>query len=114
MSCAAQQVGDQMLCACGLAWDVTDAERPHCRRQRHVEPGRVPAEVRQAVEVDRRTGPAERRSRVPRPSITLEVPLGLPEDVAREMVSAYRAQRASGSSTSAMRAAYRVLLDRLA
>lgn len=29
-SCRATQTGDQMLCPCGLAWDVTDPEPPDC------------------------------------------------------------------------------------
>lgn len=108
MTCAAQQIGDQMMCACGLAWDVADTERPACRRQRHVEPGHVPPAARQALAEERRTGPVERR--VTRPSITLELPLELPADVAQEMAWAYRARDAN--PVAAMRAAFRVLLDR--
>lgn len=111
MSCEARQVGDQMMCACGVAWDVADKERPRCRRQRHVEPGKVPAEVRQATEADRRTGPQDRRAR--RPSITLEVPLELPADVAREMAKAIGLS-GGPDDVAALRQAHRVLLDRLA
>lgn len=29
-NCKARQYSDQMLCACGLAWDVNDPEPPEC------------------------------------------------------------------------------------
>lgn len=29
--CKAGQHSDQMLCACGLAWDVNDPDPPQCR-----------------------------------------------------------------------------------
>ncbi len=29
--CKARQYSDQMLCVCGLAWDVNDPEPPECR-----------------------------------------------------------------------------------
>ena len=32
MTCHARQHSDQMLCACGLAWDVNDPDPPECRR----------------------------------------------------------------------------------
>lgn len=28
--CKARRVNDQMLCECGLAWDVADSEPPEC------------------------------------------------------------------------------------
>lgn len=29
-NCKARQYSDQMLCECGLAWDVNDPEPPEC------------------------------------------------------------------------------------
>lgn len=29
--CKARQYSDQMLCQCGLAWDVNDPDPPECR-----------------------------------------------------------------------------------
>lgn len=98
-----------MMCPCGVAWDVADTERPRCRRQRHVVPGKVPAEVRLAIEADRRKGPPDRRCTLP--SVMFEAPLMLPADVAVEMAAAYRSRYPD--QITAMRAAYRVLLDRL-
>lgn len=31
MTCRARQHSDQMLCECGLAWDVNDPDPPDCR-----------------------------------------------------------------------------------
>lgn len=31
MKCRAYQASDQMLCPCGLAWDVNDPDPPRCR-----------------------------------------------------------------------------------
>lgn len=30
-NCKAQRYGDQMMCVCGLAWDVKDPDQPTCR-----------------------------------------------------------------------------------
>lgn len=30
-NCKARQYSDQMLCECGLAWDVNDSEPPECK-----------------------------------------------------------------------------------
>lgn len=30
-NCKARQYSDQMLCKCGLAWDVNDPDPPECR-----------------------------------------------------------------------------------
>jgi len=30
--CKARQYSDQMLCECGLAWDVNDPDPPECRK----------------------------------------------------------------------------------
>jgi hypothetical protein len=32
MTCKARQCNEQMLCECGLAWDVNDPEPPGCRK----------------------------------------------------------------------------------
>jgi hypothetical protein len=104
MVCVAYQASDEMKCPCGLTWDVNDPDPPRCRRQRHVEPGRVPAQVRRAIEVERRVSP---------PGAAF-LPAELPLDVALEMVNAARAARQGlAGDVAAMRAAYRVLLDRL-
>lgn len=83
-ACKAIQYSDQMVChACGLYWDVNDPEPPACQHKR----GKKWPEV---VEVmpKRRGFPEE-----------------LPPDLEREMVKTYKA--------SGMRAAYRLLLDRV-
>lgn len=35
MTCQARQYSDQMLCRCGLAWDVNDPAPPKCIRAAH-------------------------------------------------------------------------------
>ena len=32
-NCKARQYSDQMLCSCGLGWDMNDPEPPQCRRE---------------------------------------------------------------------------------
>ena len=34
--CNARRVNDQMMCECGLAWDVADDEPPECPRDKQV------------------------------------------------------------------------------
>lgn len=95
--CQARQYGDQMICAaCGLNWDTNDPEPPQCRT------------------VDKRTKRAKAVAKFeaglqPKTSAG-KFPLELPADVAAEMVTAYQAQ---GGSLAGMRAAYRLLLDRI-
>ena len=43
MTCQARQYSDQMLCRCGLAWDVNDLEPPECRKIFHRPTMRVPS-----------------------------------------------------------------------
>lgn len=85
--CKAVQYSDQMVChACGLYWDVNDPAPPACQRGK-----RKPAPI--AVEV-----------------APLRFPEELPPDVAVEMVKTYQA---NGAHVEGMRAAYRLLLDRI-
>ena len=103
--CEARQVNDQMMCPCGLTWDVGDPDPPKCRRQRHVEPGKAIApSVRAAVALD-----TARRLEV------RAIPLKLPDEVALKMALAagIGAIRTRAEQIDAMQAAYRVFLDSL-
>lgn len=85
--CKAVQYSDQMVChACGLYWDVNDPESPACQKGK------------------RKAAPI-----VVEPS-PLRFPEELPPDVAAEMVKTYQA---NGGRAEGMRAAYRLLLDRI-
>jgi hypothetical protein len=117
MSCEARQYGDEMKCGrCGLSWDVNDADRPNCSR----------AIDRRAIP-DRRVTHASIQPgrKVPEPNdpvpyvrvSTTTLPDKLPSDVLTDMVIAYEKVRRDTDDlcdlSDAMRAAYRVLLDRL-
>lgn len=39
-NCQAYRCGDQMLCVCGLQWDINDSDRPPCR-DKNISPGKV-------------------------------------------------------------------------
>lgn len=94
--CLARQYGDQMICAaCGLTWDTNDREPPDCRK------------------IDRRSKVVKAVAKFEadlKPKTSRKFPLELPADVAAEMVTAYQAR---GGSLAGMRAAYRLLLDRI-
>lgn len=94
--CQARQYGDQIICAaCGLNWDMNDPDPPQCRP------------------VDKRTKRAKAVAKFEadlKPKTSRKFPLELPADVAAEMVTAYQAR---GGSLAGMRAAYRLLLDRI-
>ena len=84
--CKAVQYSDQMVChACGLYWDVNDPEPPACQK------GKAKVIVELKAE-------------------PLRFPEELPPDVAAEMVKTYQA---NGGRAEGMRAAYRLLLDRI-
>ena len=95
-ACQARQYGDQLMCAaCGLNWDVNDPEPPACHPS------------------DRRTRQAKATVKfedAERPANTQGLPPDLPVDVAFEMVKTYQAH---GGHLNGMRAAYRLLLDRM-
>lgn len=88
-ACKAVQYSDQMVChACGLYWDVNDPDPPACQRGK------------------RKAAPITVEVKPPR----LHFPEVLPPDVAAEMVKTYQA---NGGRAEGMRAAYRLLLDRI-
>ena len=94
--CQARQYGDQMICAaCGLYWDVNDPEPPECRKV----DGRT-----------RKVKAAGRFEEEPTPRTRTGLPENLPADVAVEMVKAFQVR---GGHIAGMRAAYRILLDRM-
>lgn len=124
MACDARQESDEMACACGLRWNVNDPEPPQCRRQRHVEPGKVPPIVREALRADANyvfTSGArdpfpdlDNTGRRFYPFVRAHVPLELPTPLAGRMITAYeRAIDAGENNQTAMRAAYRIFLDAL-
>lgn len=107
-SCEARQHGDQMLCACGVSWDVTDVDPPECRRVRHVSP--IPNDRRELL-IGARREELKRESLTPAvPSMLKMIPLELSDEVADEM---FRAYASTLGPLDAMRAAYRVFLDSL-
>ena len=96
--CQARRYGDQMICAaCGLNWDTNDPEPPACRK------------------VDRRTKKAKEATAGLDAAMTHAkarkgLPHELPDDVAVDMVKAYRA---NAGGLAGMQAAYRLFLDRV-
>lgn len=40
-NCKARRYSDQMMCECGLAWDMNDPEPPACRAERAVKASNV-------------------------------------------------------------------------
>lgn len=94
--CQARQYGDQLICAaCGLNWDTNDPEPPDCRTY------------------DRRTRQAKATAKFEaeaQPAACDKLPPELPPTVAAEMVTTYQAH---GGNLKGMRAAYRLLLDRM-
>lgn len=51
MACKAKQYNDQMLCECGLAWDVNDPDRPPCRDRKWYDKQRAELEVKKMKEI---------------------------------------------------------------
>ena len=97
--CKARQYGDQMICApCGLTWDTNDPEPPECRKNIKRAAARVAAFEAEAVPV------------MPHRYGQGKFPPELPADVAGEMVLTFNA---NGRGLPGMRAAYRLLLDRV-
>lgn len=99
MACEVRQESDEMVCKCGLRWDVNDPEPPACHKNRR----RNPADAAP------RSLPANVIATMP-----ASIPVELPAHVADAMRAAYIARIGStGSGRSAMQAAYRVFLDNL-
>lgn len=93
--CQARRVNDQMMChLCGMAWDITDPERPDCDPQRDFRTRK--ARLLTAFEKE-----AQEAAKTAFPEV-------LSEDVRNQMDKAYRA---NGEGSGGMQAAYRVLLD---
>ena len=88
-----------MLCACGLSWDVGDSDPPKCRRVRHVPDS--DAADRKLVQTYAR---AVNRVK------PLDMPIALPEIVAREMIDVFRSHERMYGEAAAMQAAYRFML----
>lgn len=94
-NCLARQYSDQMACdACGLVWDMNDPEPPTC--------GKVDKRTKRVREAIASTAPCK-------------LPIDLPEDVAVDMLRAFKAHAKDGikGQLVGMRFAYRVLLDRI-
>ena len=101
--CQARQYGDQMICAaCGLNWDVNDPEPPTCRT--------YDRRTRQAKDAAARLDAAMTHAKARK-----GLPHELPDDVAVDMVKAYRANARDGlkGQIAGMQAAYRLFLDRV-
>lgn len=64
MTCRARQHGDQMLCECGLAWDVNDPDPPDCRASMLSDVGPVQAALDGALRHARRCGIRVRRLKI--------------------------------------------------
>lgn len=95
-NCEARTYGDQVACGrCGTTWDLND-DKPACKPLAHPR-----SAVAHAV---------ERAERPRTHAHTVMLPDALPDDVALKMVMTYH--KHVGPHADAMRAAYRVLLDR--
>ena len=93
-NCHARQESDQMRCVpCGLVWDMNDPEPPECRKN-----------------IKRAVAKVAKIEAAPLPIKPKGMPTELPVDVAAEMVKTYQA---NAGGLSGMRAAYRLLLDRV-
>lgn len=112
-SCEARQHEDQMLCACGVSWDVVDTDPPDCRRLRHVSP--IPNDRRELL-IGARREELKRESLTPAvPSVLKMIPLELSDEVAIEMARAAWSKRITyqEDAIEGIHAAYRVFLDSL-
>jgi hypothetical protein len=95
--CNTRREQDEIVCACGKRWDAND-EPPACgdRRAYVSAPTKAPG-----VDNDRRWVAL----------ITAQIPVELPDHVAREMVRAFYAH--PGEPVVAIKSAYRVFIDSL-
>lgn len=93
-SCLAIQYSDQMICsACGLGWDVNDPDPPMCKK------------------IDKRLKSFKEAVLFEKPADKVKgLPDVLPDAVAIDMVKTFVA---NGGSISGMKAAYRLMLDRI-
>ena len=100
-NCQARQYGDQMICAaCGLNWDVNDPEPPECRKN-------IKRAIARVAKIEAEAAPLKPKAP--------KLPHELPDDVAVDMVKAYRANARDGlkGQIAGMQAAYRLFLDRV-
>jgi hypothetical protein len=98
MACETRQENDEMVCRCGLRWAISDSDPPTCQKNRRRRPG-PPAGVEERREVA---------------AIDVRMPLALSETLALELAQHYENRRVAGlGGIEAMRATYRLLLDRL-
>lgn len=117
--CHARQESDELVCVgCGLRWDARDPEPPACGRA-----AAAPARPRGTPFVGGQyLGDPEPAAAAVAPQV-LEVPVDLPSDLAYSMATAYEAARGriatdggkvrESGTAEAMRAAWRVMLDRV-
>ena len=103
MGCEARQYSDQMLCKCGLAWDLYDLDPPTCRRIRHV-PDTSAADRKIALSATRE----QKRVKL------LEMPVELSTRVAAEAFDVFSSHRKIYGDADAMKAAYRFILRAVA
>ena len=102
-NCHARQESDQMRCVpCGLVWDMNDPEPPECRK--------VDRRTKKAKDAAARLDAAMTHAKARK-----GLPHELPDDVAVDMVKAYRANARDGlkGQIAGMQAAYRLFLDRV-
>ena len=98
-NCQARQYGDQMICAaCGLTWDTNDLEPPECRKN-------IKRAIARVAKIEEEALPV-----IPHRHGQGRLPDELPPDLATEMVKTYQA---NAGGLSGMRAAYRLILDRV-
>ncbi len=99
---ATQGPGGVRCVACGMQWDLDDADPPDCRTL-------TPARARGTPFVNGRyLGDPEP---VAAPARTVAAPVDLSFDLADRMARAYETERGLGLNARAMRAAWRVFLD---
>lgn len=101
-NCQARQYCDQFMCApCGLAWDTNDTEPPECRTN-------IKRGIAKIAKFEEATAPLKSEGPV-------RLPDKLPQDVAVEMVRAFRVNEQGGimGQLAGMQAAYRIFLDRM-
>lgn len=98
MACQTRRENDELVCSCGLRWDVDDSDPPICRH------AKVPP-ASPVSEHDARVAAA----------MTATVPIELPVSLADEMFRTLQYARGTGSDhIEAMRRAWRLMLDRCA
>lgn len=99
MTCNVRQENDELVCKCGLRWDVSDPEPPRCYTDSRKGSASREAEYL-ATQPNRRF--VER--------MAARIPLELPADVAGRMAAAFMN---ADDHIEGMRAAYRLFMDSL-